>query len=55
VGGLLESSGIRVETLNSFFRSTTAELGRIAEKQVLDAALRTVTPQSEYLFVACSQ
>jgi hypothetical protein len=55
VDGLLESSGIRVETLNSFFCSTTAELGRIAEKQVLDVALRTVTPQSGCLFVACSQ
>jgi maleate cis-trans isomerase len=51
----LESSGIKVETLNSFYCSTTAELGRITEEQVLDLALRTVTPQSECLFIACSQ
>jgi maleate cis-trans isomerase len=51
----LESSGIKVETLNSFYCRTTAELGRITEGQVLDLALRTVTPQSECLFIACSQ
>jgi maleate isomerase len=51
----LESSGIKVETLNSFYCRTTAELGRITEEQVLDLALRTVTPQSECLFIACSQ
>ena len=51
----LESSGIKVETLNSFYCKTTAELGRITEEQVLDLALRTVTPQSECLFTACSQ
>ena len=51
----LESSGIAVETLNSFFCKTTAELGAITEEQVLDLALRTVTPQSESLFIACSQ
>jgi maleate cis-trans isomerase len=51
----LESSGIAVETLNSFFCKTTAELGSITEEQVLELALRTVTPQSESLFIACSQ
>jgi maleate cis-trans isomerase len=51
----LESAGIGVETLNSFFCKTTAELGRITEEQVLELALRTVTPQSKSLFVACSQ
>jgi maleate cis-trans isomerase len=51
----LESSGIAVEMLNSFFCSTIAELGRITEEQVLDLALRTVTPQSKSLFFACSQ
>src|SRR5664280_1199967 len=50
----LESSGIKVETLNSFYCKTTAELGRITEEQVLDLALRTVTPPSECLFIACS-
>ena len=51
----LESSGIKVETLNSFYCKTTAELGQITEQQVLDLALRTVMPQSKSLFVACSQ
>jgi maleate cis-trans isomerase len=51
----LESSGISVETLNSFFCKTTKELGEITEEQVLKLALRTVTSQSKSLFVACSQ
>ena len=51
----LESCGIGVETLNSFFCKTTTELGQITEEQVLDLALRSVTPQSKSLFVACSQ
>ena len=51
----LESSGIRVETLDSFHCKTTEELGRITEEQVLDLALRTVTPRSEALFIGCSQ
>jgi maleate isomerase len=51
----LENSGIRVETLNSFFCKTTAELGAITEDQVLELARRTVTPRSKSLFVACSQ
>jgi maleate isomerase len=51
----LESSGIEVETLNSFFCKTTAELGAITQAQVLDLALMTVTPRSKSLFVACSQ
>jgi maleate cis-trans isomerase len=51
----LESSGIAAETLNSFFCKTTAELGAITEEQVLELALRTVTPRSKSLFIACSQ
>jgi maleate cis-trans isomerase len=51
----LESSGFSVETLNSFFCQTTVELGAITEEQVLDLALRTVTPRSQSLFIACSQ
>jgi maleate cis-trans isomerase len=51
----LKSSGIDVETLDSFYCKTTAELGSITEEQVLELALRTVTPQSEALFIACSQ
>jgi maleate isomerase len=53
--GYLAASGIRVESLDSFLCKTTAELGRIGERQVLDLALRTVTPASEALFIACSQ
>jgi maleate isomerase len=51
----LESSGIAVEILKSFFCKTTAELGQVTEEQVLELALRTVTPQSQCLFIACSQ
>jgi len=51
----LETSGIEVETLNSFFCKTTAELGAITEDDVLELARRTVTPSSKSLFVACSQ
>jgi maleate cis-trans isomerase len=51
----LESSGIRVETLNSFFCKTTAELGAITQAQVRELALQTVTPKSQSLFIACSQ
>ena len=51
----LEYRGIAVETLNSFYCKTTAELGQITEEQVLELALRTVTPHSTSLFVACSQ
>ena len=51
----LESSGIDVDTLNSFFCKTTAELGQITKDQVLEPARRTVTARSKSLFVACSQ
>jgi maleate cis-trans isomerase len=51
----LESSGIHVETLNSFFCKITAELGQITEDQVLELARRTVTARSKSLFIACSQ
>jgi len=51
----LESSGIEVETLDSFFCKTTAELGAITEDQVLELARRTVTARSKSLFIACSQ
>lgn len=51
----LELSGIQVETLNSFFCKTAAELGAITEDQVLELARRTVTSRSKSLFVACSQ
>ncbi len=45
----LNSSGIAVETLNSFFCKTTAELGAVTEVQVFELALRTVTPKSKSL------
>ncbi len=51
----LETSGIEVETLNSFLCKTTAELGDITEDEVLALARQTVTPSSKSLFVACSQ
>jgi maleate cis-trans isomerase len=51
----LGSAGIAVETLNSFECTTTDELGQVTEEQVLDLALRTVTPRSRALFIACSQ
>lgn len=51
----LEFSGIRVETLDSLFCRTTAELGAVTEDQVVELSRRTVTPSSKGLFVACSQ
>jgi maleate cis-trans isomerase len=51
----LAASGIEVETLASFLCATTAELGRITEEEVHELALRTVTPASVALFIACSQ
>jgi maleate cis-trans isomerase len=51
----LESSGVGVEVLNSFFCKTIAELGAITQEQVLELALKTVTSRSKSLFVACSQ
>jgi len=51
----LEASRIEVETLNSFFCKTTAELGAVTEDQVIELARRTVTKQSKSLFLACSQ
>jgi maleate isomerase len=53
--GYLAASGLAVETLESFLCATTAELGRITADEVYDLALRTVTPASEALFIACSQ
>ena len=51
----LETSGIKIETLNSFLCKTTVELGAITEDQVLELARRTVTARSKSLFIACSQ
>jgi maleate cis-trans isomerase len=51
----LASCGIAVEVLDSFECRTTEELGRIDEAEVMELALRTVTPRSRALFIACSQ
>lgn len=51
----LESYDIAVEVLASFLCKTTEELGRITDRQVLDLALKTMTPRSAALFIACSQ
>jgi maleate cis-trans isomerase len=51
----LLSAGIAVEVLRSFECKNTDELGRIDEAEVMDLALRTVTPRSKALFIACSQ
>lgn len=51
----LAEAGIGVEVLASFACQTTEELGRITEAEVMDLALRTVTPRSQALFIACSQ
>ena len=51
----LASAGIAVEVLASFECRTTDELGRITDAEVMDLALRTVTPRSRALFIACSQ
>jgi maleate cis-trans isomerase len=51
----LGSAGIAVEILNSFECATTDDLGRVTEEQVFDLALKTVTPRSRALFIACSQ
>lgn len=55
LGAYLDASGIRVQALDSFHCETTDALGRITEAQVRELALRTVTPRSEALFIACSQ
>jgi maleate cis-trans isomerase len=51
----LDASGIAVETLNSFFCKTTAELGAVTEDQVIELARKTVTRSSRALFITCSQ
>ena len=51
----LRTSGIDVECLDSFFCTTTDELGRVTVEQVEAKALATVTRESAALFIACSQ
>lgn len=51
----LADSGIGVEVLASFRCATIEELGSVTSDQVRELALRTVTPDSKALFIACSQ
>src|SRR5207244_6074052 len=51
----LAESDIRVTNLRSFNASSVEELGRITADQVADLARDTVTPESDALFIACSQ
>ncbi len=51
----LTSSGIEVEALDSFFCTSTDELGRVTAEQVEQKAIATVKPSSKSLFIACSQ
>jgi maleate isomerase len=51
----LADAGISVEVLHSCECATVDELGRVTEEDVYDMAMRTVTPASKSLFIACSQ
>jgi len=51
----LAESDIRVTNLRTFNASSVDELGRITAEQVAGLARDTVTPESDALFIACSQ
>jgi maleate cis-trans isomerase len=51
----LAESDIRVTNLRTFNASSVEELGRISADQVAGLARDTVTPESDALFIACSQ
>ena len=51
----LAQSDIRVTRLRTFNASSVDELGRITAGQVAGLARDTVTPESDALFIACSQ
>jgi maleate cis-trans isomerase len=51
----LAESDIRVTRLRTFNASTVEQLGRITAHQVAALARDTVTPDSDALFIACSQ
>jgi maleate cis-trans isomerase len=51
----LAESDIRVTKLRTFNASSVEELGRITASQVAGLARNTVTPDSDALFIACSQ
>ena len=51
----LAAAEIRVTNLRTFNASSVEELGRITAGQVAGLARDTVTPESDALFIACSQ
>lgn len=51
----LEQSGIAVTRLASFMAETTAELAAITPAQIAALARETMTPDSDAMFIACSQ
>ncbi len=51
----LTEAGINVERLISLNCETTDELCAVTEEEVRELALRTVTPDSQALLIACSQ
>ena len=51
----LAGVGIAVEVLDSFECQTIDALGAVTREDVMELALRTVTPRSKSLFIACSQ
>ena len=51
----LEQSGITVVTLESFKATTTDELAQITPEQVAALAHKTMRPDCDAMFIACSQ
>lgn len=51
----LEQSGIAVTRLASFMAATTDELAAITPQQITALARETMTPDSDAMFIACSQ
>lgn len=51
----LEQAGIEVDVLSSFECATTAALGAVTEREVLERAIATAGTMHDALFIACSQ
>lgn len=51
----LDSAGIAVAALESFYCATTEALGRITAAEVRAKTLASVTPATRAVFIACSQ
>lgn len=51
----LAAFGVGVEVRRSLGATTTEELGRITEQQVIDGARRLMTDACDGMFIACSQ